>query len=88
MANPFNVISAAILAIGLYVLFQECLSPAGHKRRRLSPCPPVIPSIDNFPIVNVHTKFKNGQTSMERYSVHHLDQIILLYCIVIVLLKA
>src|SRR5271155_4526530 len=60
MANAIQVFLAAISAVVFYALFQEFLSPAARKRRRLPPGPPGVPFFGNtdFPILNAHIKFK------------------------------
>jgi len=60
MASIFQVILAAVSAAIAYALYQEYLSPAARRRKRLPPGPPGIPFIGNtdFPTFNAHIKFK------------------------------
>jgi hypothetical protein len=60
MANILITVSAAILAIVLYAVYQEFLSPTARRRKRLPPGPPGIPFLGNtdFPTLNAHIKFK------------------------------
>jgi len=59
MANAIQVVLAAISAAIFYALFQEFLSPAARRRRRLPPGPPRVPFLGNtdFPTFNAHIKF-------------------------------
>jgi hypothetical protein len=71
MASPLIIVSSAVVAVVFYVVFQEYLSPAARKRRRLPPGPPGVPFLGNtdFPIANAHIKFKEwADTYGEIYS--------------------
>lgn len=60
MANILTTISASVLAVILYALYHEFISPAARRRKRLPPGPPGVPFLGNtdFPTVNAHKKFK------------------------------
>jgi hypothetical protein len=60
MANILITVSAAILAVVLYAVYSEFLSPAARARKRLPPGPPGVPFLGNtdFPTFNAHIKFK------------------------------
>jgi hypothetical protein len=71
MANILATLSASFLAVVLYALYQEFLSPAARKRKRLPPGPPGVPFLGNtdFPTVHAHKKFKEwADTYGEIYS--------------------
>jgi len=60
MANILQIILGAITSVIAYALFQEYLSPAARRRRRMPPGPPGVPFLGNtdFPTWNAHLKFK------------------------------
>jgi hypothetical protein len=60
MANAYVVIFTAILAFVFYGPFQEFLSPAARKGKRLPCGPSGVPFLGNtdFPTLNAHIKFK------------------------------
>jgi len=60
MTRTLQIILTALAAAVFYALFQEYLSPAARRRRRLPPGPPGVPFLGNtdFPTFNAHLKFK------------------------------
>lgn len=60
MGRAIQVLVAAVSAAIFYALFEEFLSPAARRRRRLPPGPPGVPFLGNtdFPTFNAHLKFK------------------------------
>jgi hypothetical protein len=60
LSNILTTISASLLAVVIYAIFQEFLSPAARRRKRLPPGPSGVPFLGNtdFPTVNAHKKFK------------------------------
>jgi hypothetical protein len=48
MASILTIISASVLAVLLYSLFQEFLSPSARRRKRPPPGPPGVPTYTKY----------------------------------------